>query len=361
MHISYHGKPVAEIRPIQGGKEKDSGRAPRRSGAPGHWFRQPSRAWQRSVPGPMAHAGRARSTAVSGRTRLIGERHVRGLVCPRRHRTQARLGVKRFEPAVRRQYGQALLVEPPRGGSSRQCARARGRVSFSRRAIWCRIRWIWTDFRPLGRRNRDTILEAGYLKRGGSVAPGGNALYTLPQDPREIGVLHARRAAAAGRRRTRLPGLTLRDRAVSLRRARPIRPYRTRSCASPPSRAAPGSAPPATAARSHPLLLPALNALPSGDAANAASSGLGAVGSARWSANPRRPNSHPTPVAPGPYVSQWSDGRMVWVSVSRARPDPSSETETSTQLKSSPNSQVRAKRDGRSQSVMTPPALPSIW
>ena len=104
-----------------------------------------------------------------------------------------------------------------------------------------------------------------------------------------------------------------------------------------------------------------MNALPSRDAAKAASSGFGAVGSARWSARPRRPISQPMPVAPGPYSSQCGERRAVWVRVRRARPAPSSETRTSTQLTSPPNSQVRAKCDRRSQAVIEPPALPSNW
>ena len=50
----------------------------------------------------------------------------------------------------------------------------------------------------------------------------------------------------------------------------------------------------------HSSILPVMNALPSREAAEAASSCFGSFGCARWIERPMRPISQPTPTAPGP-------------------------------------------------------------
>ena len=93
----------------------------------------------------------------------------------------------------------------------------------------------------------------------------------------------------------------LEERSPCIRRARPIRRCRTWSCVLPPHRRCRGPFRPRALLVPRPSLLPVMNALPSGEVAKASSSGFGSVGCVIWIASPMRPNSQPTPVAPGPY------------------------------------------------------------
>jgi hypothetical protein len=82
---------------------------------------------------------------------------------------------------------------------------------------------------------------------------------------------------------------------------------------------------------------------------------------ARWSDSPIIPDSQPTPVDPGPNMSQ--NGFSTWQVWARRRrvPSPSDASVTSTQLVLSAKTQVTRNRSWGSHSSTSPPALPSSW
>ncbi len=116
-------------------------------------------------------------------------------------------------------------------------------------------------------------------------------------------------------------------------------------------------------AAAHASLLSFMKRFPSSDPIHAmiASLSRGASGAARCIARPRKPESHPTPTAPGPNWSQWSSTCAMCSRENRVRPSPSGVSRTSIQLTPPPNSHVAANDRGLSQAVIVPPAFPSNW